>query len=244
MSRRFSADNSEVRYPVTASSDHTGAFSKAFMVRRRATGAWHALDGHHSSGGTGAMGVEFSNTNKISYTPNNIVGSLSTATFTSTTIWWIIVLTKTAGSSVPRGHYKDLSTPAAWVHENLDTSVGNPSSQSGGTIRMGEYADTDDANMNVSAHADWGSALSDGECEELTADLATWVEHSVAPVFVFQHNQASASDVIEDLTGNGHDSVTINGTTMEAGTEPPGIAYYTAGGGGVTVKALAALGVG
>lgn len=228
MSRRFSADNSEIRFNIVTATNFTGAHSLACVVRRRATGAWHALIGHHSSAGAGGLGLEFSNGNVLSYTPDNVTGSVTSTTFTSTTDWLIVVLTKTSGTTLPRFHWVNLTTPAGWTHQNGNQNTGNPASQSGGTMRTGEYADTDDANVNLAVIAEWGVALSDGQCEELSVNSRTsdfWNNTGGNPVALYELNQAASTDSVPDLAGGGATWSLTNGTTVEGSTDPPSWNY-------------------
>ena len=90
----------------------------------------------------------------------------------------------------------------------------------------------------VAADAGWSSDIGDAGFNALTTnlDIADWVEHATAPQYVHQHNQATASEDILDLMGNGHvatgaisgttDAAGIAGTSMDTGTEPTGWTYY------------------
>lgn len=256
MSRRFSAANDEVRYPVQAGSNFTGAWSMAVLLKRAAaTLAWQAIIGHHDSAGAYQAGFE------ISGQPNPqdhvIAGYNATTTAygvtraQSTDGWVVLGVSKASGSVLPRAH---LYKAGAWTHESLNTSVSNSATQAGGSIRLGEIADVDDLDGWIAADGGWAADIGDAGFNALTTNLAIndWVTHATAPQYVHQHNQATASQDILDLMGNGHvatgtiTGVTtasgIAGTSMDTANEPTGWTYY--GAAAVTTKRLSALGVG
>jgi hypothetical protein len=245
MSRRFSASNDEVRYPIQAGSNFTGAWSKAVLLARAsATLQWQAVIGHHDSSGAYQTGFE------ISGQPNpqdHVVAAFNASTTAYGTTraqssdgWVVLGVSKAAGSGVaPRAHiYK----AGAWTHEAVSTTIADAATQAGGSIRLGELADVDDFDGWIAADAGWASDIGDAGFVALTANLriADWVAHATAPAYVHQHNQATAGEDILDLMGNGHvatgtitgttDAVGIAGTTMDPANDPPGWTYFGASG--------------
>lgn len=244
MSRRFSASNDEVRYPVQTGSNFTGAWSMAVLLKiNSATNQWQAVIGHHDSAGAYQVGFE------ISGQPNpqdHVVAAFDAAATTygttrvqSSDNWCVVGASRAAGAgTTARAHiYK----AGSWTHENMTTTtLANGASQTGGSIRLGELADVDDLDGWIAADAGWAANLADADFVALTANLAIadWVTHATPPAYVHQHNQANASDDIPDLMGNGHvatggisgttDSTGIAGTSMDTGNEPTGWTYYGA----------------
>lgn len=235
---RFAADNSEVRFNLPAAVDLTGAFTFAKLTRRRATGLWQCIVSHHDSSGTGRLSLEWVQTGFD--TPNGLVVSTpsvfsySQTAVTSTTDWYIVAVTKAAGNATPRFHFKDITTGAAWIHENGKTAMnGNGASASGGTIRVGEFEDVDDLNANDGVLGGWAAALTDLQVEALATNLRTsdWAGHAVAPKYV---HELTSKTSIPDLMGNGATLNVVNGTTVETGSDPPGWTFDGVGGGGAT----------
>jgi hypothetical protein len=245
MSRRFSASNDEVRYPIQAGSNFSGAWSMAVLLKRAsATLQWQAVIGHHDSSGAYQAGFE------ISGQPNpqdHVVAAFNASTTAYGTTraqssdgWVILGVSKAAGSGVaPRAHiYK----AGAWTHEAVSTTLADAATQAGGSIRLGELADVDDFDGWIAADAGWASDIGDAGFVALTANLniADWVAHATPPAYVHQHNQATAGEDILDLMGNGHvatgtitgttDAVGIAGTTMDPANEPSGWTYFGASG--------------
>jgi hypothetical protein len=175
-------------------------------------------------------------------------------TFRSSDAWVIMGLSRTAGSTAWRAH--KWTAGGGWTHE-AGSALNNGSNgpdQTGGSIRIGELEDVDDCDMWLAADVGWAADIGDAGFAALTTNLSIgdWVGHATAPAYVHQHNQATSSEDILDLMGNGHvatgtisgttDAVGIAGTSMDTGNEPPGWSYY--GAAAPTVKKLAALGVG
>jgi hypothetical protein len=252
MSRRFSASNDEVRFPIQAGSNFTGAWSVAVLLKlASATNQWQAVIGHHDSSGAYQAGFE------ISGQPNpqdHVVAAFDAAATTygttrvqSSDAWAVVGVSRAAGASTTaRAH---IFKGGSWTHENMTTTtLTNGASQTGGSIRLGELADVDDLDGWIAADAGWASDIGDAGFVALTTNLkiADWVAHAATPAYVHQHNQATSSEDILDLMGNGHvatgtisgvtDAVGIAGTTMDTGNEPTGWTYY-----GASVAAVFAL---
>jgi hypothetical protein len=164
MSRRFAADNSEVRWSLPAAVDVTGAFTVAAVVRRRGgLGVQQHIFGSVTSAGT-TSGWDFgfevsgSNTDRLHYGSNNSASFIVSSTAVSdTTNWWLVAISKPTGTSQPRAHFRNLTTSAAAVHENtLFGTVASPITASGGTLRVGENKDIADLDANLAVVAFWG----------------------------------------------------------------------------------------
>lgn len=225
---RYSADNSEVRYNIgatAAAGNFTGAYTLAVLFRRRTTSGFQSILAHHGSDGLVKIGMEFNGTT-LNVGDDGAIRTGPT-TISNTTDWWILAVTKASGTVTPRWHIKNVTTGAAWAHTNASGTLGNPASQSGGTVRTGEWQDVDDANQNMGIDAGWAAALSDLEVEALATGLQTsaWTTHAVAASYV--HEQIDNAS-IPDLKGNGVTLNVVNGTTEEA-TDPPGWTFNGSG---------------
>lgn len=230
MSRRFSADNSEIRWTIPAATDFTGAFTLAIIWRRRhaTVNTWDALFGHHNSSNVPRLSIEKANTDKIELGIDDTTFVDSTTTITSTTNWNIIAVSKAAGSATARFHFKDLTAATAWVHENASGAAGNPSTASSGTIRVGEYNDVDDMDGNVAVIAGWNLALSDAQCAELSVNNRTsdfWNNSGGRPKYLYELNQPVSTDAVPDLAGNGATWSVTSSTTVDGATDPPSWTY-------------------
>jgi hypothetical protein len=238
--RRFSADNSVIRFPIgaTDTANFTSAFTLAAVARLRANAVWHALLGHHTSGGVAGPSIEIGNDNRIYLTTNHgsagsSGASPATMVLNNTTDWWLVVITKGAGTVIPRFHLQNLTAGTAMSHapEASPATVADGVSQASGTIRTGEWEGVDDANANIAVLGGWATAMSDVQCEALGANdrTADWTGHALTPVYVYDLNQATVATV-PDLVGT-RDSNATTGTTVEA-IDPPGWVYGAGGGGG------------
>jgi hypothetical protein len=242
MSRRFNGSNEEVRYPVQAGSDFTGAWSMALLVKRAAaTLQWQAQIGHHNSAGAYQCGFEISGQPS---TQDHVLAAFNAATTAygvtrvqSSDGWVVIGVSKASGTTTARAH---VFKAGAWTHENVSTSFANAATQAGGSIRLGELADVDDANEWLAFDAGWAADIGDAGFNALTTNLSIndWTGHATPPQYVHKHNQSTASEDILDLMGNGHvatgtisgttDATGIAGTTMDTSDDPPGWSYGVA----------------
>lgn len=237
---RFSADNSEVRFDLPSAVDFTGAYTLACVIRRRATSGFQAIFSHHNSTGSAVLWFEFNGTSLQHYVSQANVSSstwsVSPTTFNETTNWWLLAVSRPAGTTQTiRFHRKNLTSGAAFEHVNGSVAASNPASCAGGTIRVGEYEDGDDANMNCAVIGGWAADLGDSGVEALATNLRTsdWTGHATAPKYV--HELTSTSS-IPDLMGNGATLNVVNGTTLDTGTDPPGWTYDGAGSGSQNIS--------
>lgn len=242
MSRRFDAVDDEFRVPVQASSNFTGAFTLIQVIKFRNAANWHGFLSHVTSAPAIAIACEKSGT-----TGDVFLGigagdtQLAPPEAINTTDWVVWCFTKASGTVVPVFHWKNLTDDSAWTHANMDSAEANASSHSGGSIRFGEWLDSDDADCNLAIDAGWGSVLTNPQIEGLFANSRTqdFLDlHSTVPgAYCHQHNQATATEDIEDLFGNAHtasgtitsttDTSGIQGTAMEA-DDPPDWLYFGA----------------
>jgi hypothetical protein len=246
MSRRFDGSDDEIRAPVVAGiSNFTGAYTLVIVVRFRAFPGWQQLIGHHNSAASSVV-VNFElNTQESLYIDHGGSGQTPNTNFNANTFpddWWALAVSRPAGTGQSsRFHWKNLTAGSAWVHSGTGGTFNNPPSHSGGSIRIGEWRDTDDANMNVAIDAGWAANLSDSQIEGLFANNRTQdfldLHATVPGAYCHQHNQATATEDILDLFSNGHtitgtisgttDVVGIQGTAMDTATDPPGWTYLT-----------------
>jgi hypothetical protein len=246
MSRRFAADNSEVRWSLPAAVDATGAFTVAAVVRRRGgLGVQQHIIGSVTSAGT-VSGWDFgfevsgSNTDRLHYGSNNSASFIVSSTAVSdTTNWWLVAISKPTGSSQPRAHFRNLTTSAAAVHENtLFGTVSSPLTASGGTIRVGENKDIADLDANLAVVAYWGLNLTDAQIDELWAHNKTddfLLNSAGVPLVCYEFNQATATDPVPDLSVNGAAWSLTNGTAVDGSENPPSWIYHTSLGPPATV---------
>lgn len=252
--RNFDGADDEIRVPITA--NLTGPYTIAFLVKRGAVGAWHALLAGHDN--TGALAWEFGF--QGSGAANRLIlynsgdAAQSTSTITSTTTWYIIVFT-CDGTVGGNGTFHWFPIGGAWTHEAGVIYGADPLSTlsllSGGFFAFGTAGGADDLNARIATAALWEAQLTNPQVEALATNLATadWLEHAVEPVAVWDFNQATATEDIPDLTGT-HATITgtisgaadtngITGTSVVTGADPPGWVFGAGGGGSVPVNTVA-----
>lgn len=251
MSRRFDGVDDEFRFPVTGASSSHPPMTLLEVIRRRAVTGFRAGIGVVNSAGTSHIyDMEWNGqtylweVNESGSVSVTFDGTSGRPPATNTTDWIVVCYTKPTGTSAARMHYKNLTTGSAWIHINTATTIANSANAlTGGSWRIGEWRDNDDADKNLAIDAGWMVELTDLQIEGLFANNRTQdfldLHATVPGAWLHQHNQAVETDDIIDLFGNGHDATgTISGTTttsgiqgtsMDTSTDPPGWTYYSAG---------------
>lgn len=137
--------------------------------------------------------------------------------------WYLTVVTKAAGSSAVRQHSVPYSS-GVWTHANRgtvndETGTGHIATHFGWALGNNFFLEGELAVVGV-----WcGTQLSDAQCEDLEFELANWL--TVPPTGLWAFDQASTSDPVLDLSGNGFDQTAIVGTTVLTGDDPPGFNF-------------------
>jgi hypothetical protein len=217
MARTFDGTNDEIRTAL-GSCNLTGLASIGALVKRNADGAWHNVVTLHNSGGSGSfLGLEISNTNGgVFATSAGFVGDGVTLTVADG--WCLLVGTKVAGTSQVRWHKYVYSTNV-WTHANSTSTVADGVAPgAGGTVRFGEWQDSDDLSGDLEVVGLWSRALSDAEVEPLAYSFANWI--ATGPSGLWRFNQASVGTPLLDVTGGGANETTITGTSVATSSVP------------------------
>jgi hypothetical protein len=137
--------------------------------------------------------------------------------------WCWYVLTKAAGSVIPRWHMHDLTAATAWVHQNDTANVGDGS----GPITNIMVGSTGSAAQTwrgrIAIVAAWASELSDLQVEAACTLVAADTKAAL-PNWMVRLNQASTATSVLDDTGGGGDQSALSGTAVD-GDDPPGYNY-------------------
>lgn len=191
----------------------TGAWTLAILTKRVATGAYGGLSYLLSGAGDGVAeaGASFRggaapDVNKLILDTGN--SRLSVSTFTSTSPY-LIVISKAAGSAVPRVGWK-IGAAGAWTHENFSDTDGDQVAAT--MLEIGAWQNGDFNSAWIGAVAWWSGAMSDTNKEALDNNWRTsdWYNSAHGtPVFLCQLNVAAASLV--DIIGNASGLVAESG---------------------------------
>jgi hypothetical protein len=169
---------------------------------------------NNTNGNTMEVYIGASNTN-----------SIATTTILNADGWVLAVVTKASGTVAPRFHRYRL-TAADIVRANGGTAVANGTTPTSSfRFEVGKDDIFNDAQLHLAVAACWDVALTDGQVDELYANLATadWYNNSGGtPVALWEFNQASTATAVTDLTGGGADQTAIAGTTVNTTNDPPG----------------------
>ena len=135
---------------------------------------------------------------------DGIVGTLETPTFSSTTGWYIIVVTwPSGGAALERFHHVYQTTPAGWTHSPSSANNGGNRAGPGtssGAWRIGFMGDNNHTSSTYYALvAAWaGVALSDAQCAELSVNNKTsdwWNNSGGNPTLLIECNTSTPVDI-------------------------------------------------
>ncbi|HEY6731908.1 MAG TPA: hypothetical protein VI039_12910 [Solirubrobacterales bacterium] len=132
--------------------------------------------------------------------------------------WNLYGYDKAAGSVPPRWHHYGL-TEQVFHHANDTTNLGNPTTQAGGTMRIGtgvEGAMVGD----IAAAAVWPTrpANPDLAFELLAFRLQSWVDLNPGAGVIL--DQAAVAQKVNDFTGKGANETAITGTSVASTSVP------------------------
>lgn len=137
--------------------------------------------------------------------------------------WCWFVMTKATGSVIPRWHKLDITTSAAWVHQNDTGNVGDGTGPADNILVGGNGSTGNVWRGEIGMIATWASVLSDAQVEA-ACTLAAADALAAGPGWMVRFNQAAITTTVTDDTGNGGDQTARVGTTVGA-DDPPGFNY-------------------
>lgn len=213
MARRFTAANAQY---ITLSG---GQFASqawtygtvVFLIRRASAPAAYCnvCDQTNGTSGVGLV-VEFDTSQNIYCTYDGATTtSRSITAISNTTDWFLIGITKATGSVKPRYHIKNVSTGAAWVHEDGDLAIANGTSTALGSVIIGSYGNLGDYSDSDLAALGWYRQWvpTDGEFEAWGFDTSylPWTDVAVLAdkAFVVLLDQGDSAMPLYDLVGQG-----------------------------------------
>ncbi|HUB99256.1 MAG TPA: hypothetical protein VMS11_05475 [Solirubrobacterales bacterium] len=137
--------------------------------------------------------------------------------------WLLVAISKPSGSSQASYHYYRFAT-TTWAHETDTTAWTAAYGGAAGEIQLGRWNAGEQFNGRYAAAAVYGTALSQAAVEALVgvSSIEAWL--STSPLALWTFSQASLSETVTDLTGNGANQTSYEGTTV-AEEEPP-IPYF------------------
>lgn len=184
---------------------------------------------HGSGGNTNHLGVSLID-NEIAFW-NGDDHSVTNANVISGN-WMMFVVRKAAGSQTPRFSVYDLGTDS-WTHVNGGSSLSNASSGPGasGTVRFSSQ-NSRFFDGRVALRAVWSNITGPGGAWTADATGDTAIENSglddstqnwisATPDALWLFNQAETSDDVGDLSGNGANQISVDGTSVVTGDDPP-----------------------
>lgn len=139
----------------------------------------------------------------------------------SANTWYLWAVTKATGSAQVRDHLCVMTGGTdTWTH--TDRGAMPDGTGTVDHIRMSDGTGSARLDGYIAAEAVWSSVLSDAAIEALRPGLAAW--NSAAPAAMWRLNDSP----VQDLTSGGADQLSITGTTVDTGVEPPAFDYTIA----------------
>ncbi len=137
--------------------------------------------------------------------------------------WYLTIATKSSGSSTVRAHSMPYSS-GVWTHANRSSVNDQPATTSTSTLFGWSPGNSFFLDGELAVVGIWrGTQLSDVDCESLESELSNWL--ALSPDGLWTFDQASTSDPVLDLSGNGIDQTAITGTSVLTGDDPPGFNF-------------------
>lgn len=156
----------------------------------------------------------------------------SGATSLTANVWYLIVVRKAQGTATPRFSLYNF-TSGLWTHQAGASSMTDWASPgTDGSIRFTYETETDNLDGRIAARAAWANALPWSpdaagdtalEAAGLQTSLQNWLTSDPSALWAF--NQSSIATPVSDLTGSGANQLSIVGTTVVTGDDPPGFAF-------------------
>lgn len=208
--RLFSAAaNDYIAVGPTGVASLTGALTFAAIMYKVATG-----DSKNIISGDGelAFGPDVNNGDVVNYYNSGSSSKGVTAVPNGAVV--LIAMTKTAGTSTPRMHIINLTSPGSPVHENGDAALGNFSGAMSLTNIGRWYAGSDFSQGEIFVVGAFNAALTDLEIEGLAVGLYSWNKASTKGLWKL------GTTPVDDVSASNQDSSSITGTSLSFRTVP------------------------
>lgn len=199
-----------------------GAWTNAVLLRKNVLKAWNGITYIENAARTvQEAGMSFNNDAggsqiQLDTLRGGNVNTVTPAIFDSLTDVMIISVTKAAGSAIPRVHYKNLTSGAAWGHAAFSGAVTD--AQAGAIMKIGDWVSSDFHKGWIGCVGWWEGDMTDLQTEALSTNKRTsdWWGHAFgAPKFLCELNVAAAA--LTDLAGNASSLATFGGgPTLDA----------------------------
>lgn len=212
MARHLAGGTTEYIRLAKANSLFLPPFTVAAITLRGANAADHTL---YTAGQTATLWNFGPASSNVLRFWNGTSTADSALTFTVADGWSLIGCSKDTGTVAPRFH-KYTYAGNSWTHQNSGTSVANYSVSSSEGPSLGYIANS--YNGELALVGLWNVILTDAQVECLPFSLASWFQ--VNPMGLWLLDQASTSQKVLDLSGNGSHENGISGTSVSTSSVP------------------------
>jgi hypothetical protein len=182
-----------------------------------------------TDGGGNAVNVGFSQFNQQASDFNGASQAMGSPAPGIGTEWWFILLRKGTGTVAPRVSFYNYTT-SVWYHgawtstvADYTTSPITATSRVRQKSQFGAYPGGRLAATGVWKNAVPWATDAAVEAAGLHTSLNNW--KAATPTALWGWNQASTATAVTDLMGGGANQVSITGTSVVTGDDPPGFSF-------------------
>jgi hypothetical protein len=220
MSRQFStgAGSDSITFSPGGAPPDQGPITVAVLAKSASVAGFTMWMVRGNKAGSGVWSILTSNNVGPKLFAENDFGNGVAGLSTS---WRWYVMTKAAGSALPRIHVWDLS--GAWSHTDNTVNTGDNTGAIDAIIVGGNGSGSNGWRGSIAVVATWESVLSDAAIEAAMT-LAAADTFAATPDWMIRLNQASTATSVTDDTGGGGDQTAITGTSVDA-DDPPSYDY-------------------
>lgn len=134
--------------------------------------------------------------------------------------WVFVGVTKASGTVKPKMYLYRFGT-ATWTIQEGTTAIANAAA--GATsLTFGQWNDEEQFDGKIAAAGVWNVQRTEAEMKALAGvpELQDWLTNGTVPKGLWFFNQASTSEAVSDLTGNGANQTSTANTSV-VGESPP-----------------------
>ena len=146
---------------------------------------------------------------------------------------WVLLVARKASGSVPVTYSLYRFNQGQWTHASSGNFANWTSPGANGQVRRSDDAGEQHFRGLIAVQAVWAnrSPFADNTAVQnagLHQSLQAWFDAEPDALWAF--NQASVTDLVNDLTGNGADQIARTGTAVVTNDDPPGFVWGSSGG--------------
>lgn len=211
--RLFDGTDDKITLTLGATGFVFGPGTVAMLIRRNNTGVSQRPFMQGSAGAT-RLGIRINSSDDLQLQCQSQlqVGPIKV----DATGWWLIAITKAAGTVLPRYHTFQFAT-LAWAHADAGATVADNTAPTAAAV-LGANNTTEFWNGDIELFALWNAALTDQQIEVLAYSFRGWLLPGLKTLNPLW--QSDTGQKVNDLTGGGAIESAITGTAVATSVVP------------------------